>query len=101
MLPMSWNGSNGVVHFLVTAARKSLTVCACAPVARNASAHSAAVSFFMVCLPGLFLQIVLVVLIGRGLCVAGRQATSCEVRQQRSHGWKISWHARNNRACPF
>src|SRR3954447_19978123 len=59
MLPMSWNGSNGAVHFLVTTARKSLTVCACAPVARNASAHSAAVNFFMVCLPGLFLQVVL------------------------------------------
>src|SRR3954453_4657294 len=97
MLPMSWNGSNGAVHFLVTTARKSLTVCACAPVARNASAHSAAVSFFMVCLPGLFLQIVLVVLIGRGLRAAGRQASSCEMRQPRPHVCKVSWHSRYNR----
>src|SRR5689334_16104109 len=48
MLPMSWNGSNGAVHFCMTVARKSLMVCACAPVVRNASAHSAAVSFLMV-----------------------------------------------------
>src|ERR1700760_4636301 len=48
MLPISWNGSNGVVHFLVTAARKSLTVWACAPVVTSASAHSAAASFFMI-----------------------------------------------------
>src|SRR5258705_131573 len=50
MLPMSWNGSNGAVHFTMTAARKSLMVCACAAGANNANAHSAAVSFLMICL---------------------------------------------------
>src|SRR5580704_3946490 len=48
MLPISWNGSNGVVHFLVSAARKSLTVWACAPVVISARAHSAAASFLMI-----------------------------------------------------
>src|ERR1700742_2277482 len=48
MLSINWNGSKGAVHFWVTAARKSLTVCACTPVTTSASAHSAvAVSFLM------------------------------------------------------
>src|SRR5665213_3639711 len=53
MLPISWNGSNGAVHFLVTAARKSFTVWACTPVTISASAHSAAAarSLLMVASP--------------------------------------------------
>src|SRR5579872_5768402 len=48
MLPISWNGSNGVVHFLVTSARNSLTDCACTPVAISAAAHTTAVNILIV-----------------------------------------------------
>src|SRR6476661_7261052 len=51
MLPIRWNGSKGVVHFLVTTARKSLMVCACAAVPSSVRTHSAAASFLMIAFP--------------------------------------------------
>jgi hypothetical protein len=60
MLSMSWNGSNGAVHFTMTCARKSLRVCACAAGTKSASAHSAAEISLMEFLP------VFVVVITRG-----------------------------------
>src|SRR6185437_10246843 len=48
MLPINWNGSNGAIHFGITVARNSFTVCACTAVATSASAQSAAaVNFFI------------------------------------------------------
>src|ERR1700754_3565273 len=47
MLSIRWNGSKGAVHFAVTAVKKSLTVCACTPVAISAIAHNTPVIAFM------------------------------------------------------
>src|ERR1700760_404043 len=57
MLPIRWNGSNGAIHFGITAARKSFTVCACtAPATSTSAQNAAAVNFFIGFLPLLFLE---------------------------------------------